>query len=283
MDPDSGGFSSSAIFKKALLTVSFSSFYFYQTGKNNLVYSGPVIRYDSSPVAKKAPPASPKKKKKVIYLSFDDGPQKGTGKVLAVLKEEQVPATMFLVGEHIYGSSYQSELYDSLKENELLQLSNHSYTHAFHNRFSSFYENADSAVADFKRCADSLALSNTIARTPGRNIWRTKTISSTDITASAATADSLQKNGFTVIGWDLEWHFDQHDRLVQTDSLMMKQVDSFFCKRQTKTRDHLVLLAHDRNFALPRDSARLHRFIKEMKKTDEYDFDTLNNYPAVVN
>ena len=44
--------------------------------------------------------SSSKKPKKKIYLTFDDGPNKGTGNVLHIAKDEGVPVTFFLVGEH---------------------------------------------------------------------------------------------------------------------------------------------------------------------------------------
>src|SRR5689334_11102870 len=49
----------------------------------------------------------PKKKKKKIYLTFDDGPNKGTRKVLHIAQEEQVPVTFFIVGEHVFASTTQ--------------------------------------------------------------------------------------------------------------------------------------------------------------------------------
>lgn len=68
---------------------------------------------------------------------------------------------------------------------------------------------------DFKRCADSLEPTNNIIRTLGRNIWRSVNISCTDIKKSTAAADSLQKVGFTAIGWNLEWHFDSELKLMK--------------------------------------------------------------------
>jgi len=38
---------------------------------------------------------------KILYLTFDDGPLKGTVNVLKILEEEKVDATMFCVGKHV--------------------------------------------------------------------------------------------------------------------------------------------------------------------------------------
>lgn len=39
--------------------------------------------------------------RKVVYLTFDDGPHKNTFKLLELLKEEGVPATFFLIGNEL--------------------------------------------------------------------------------------------------------------------------------------------------------------------------------------
>jgi peptidoglycan-N-acetylglucosamine deacetylase len=278
MDPDSGGyFTGSNLVKTSLLTISFSAFYFYRTENQS-----PTLRIsmatEDSVLSEKPVKVLPKKKKKTIYLTFDDGPNKGTRKLIEICKQENIPVTMFLVGEHVYGSKEQSELYDSLSSNQLFEIANHSYTHANGNHYQQFYELPDSVVSDFKRCADSLGLSSNIIRTPGRNIWRTENISTTDIRSSKTAADSLHANGFTAMGWDLEWHFTNDQHLVQSDSLMHSQIDSAFSNNRTKTKGKLVLLAHDRSFYSSNDSAALHRFIIRLKESDEYDFDKVSGY-----
>ena len=56
-----------------------------------------------------------KKKKKKIYLTFDDGPNKGTRNVLDIVKDEKIPVTFFIVGEHVYASINQNITWDSLQ------------------------------------------------------------------------------------------------------------------------------------------------------------------------
>ena len=136
-------------------------------------------------------------------------------------------------------------------------------------------------INDFIRCEDSLHLSKKIIRTPGRNIWRTNSITSTDLKNSEAAADSLRSNGFTVVGWDLEWSFDNALNVTNTGDELLQQVDSAFSKRKTKTPDHLVLLAHDQVYADAEDSARLHQFMAKLKNSNEYNFEVISNYPGV--
>ncbi|HMO61374.1 MAG TPA: polysaccharide deacetylase family protein [Ferruginibacter sp.] len=222
--------------------------------------------------------ATSKKKKKTIYLTFDDGPNKGTRNVMNIVRSEAVPVTLFVVGEHVFGCAEQKNTYDSLRQCRYIEIANHSYTHA-HCRYEKFYAAPDSVVHDFARCADSLGLQTGIVRTPGRNIWRTENISSTDIKSSVAAADSLKQHGFVAVGWDVEWHFNQQLNLLSTDEELLSKVDSVFAKGKTKTPNHLVLLAHDQAYTDSGDSAHLHRFIQKLKFKDDYDFDFISNYP----
>lgn len=281
MDPDSGGsFYNSAIFKSSVLTVALSSIYFYETDKHFFLFKPAAVKKDSAVTFVKKE-NKPVKKKKTIYLTFDDGPNKGTRAVMHIIKQENIPVTLFVIGEHVYGSRYQSAIYDSVSQSDLFEIANHSYTHAFENRFEKFYAVPDSAVRDFKRCADSLNLTSNIIRTPGRNIWRTDSLSCTDLKNSTAAADSLQSKGFKAMGWDLEWHFNSEQRLVQTYEEMANEVDSAFAHNKTKTANQLVLLAHDQVYANPEDSASLQQFINQLKSKDEYEFETVSKYPGV--
>lgn len=222
-----------------------------------------------------------KKKKKTIYLTFDDGPNKGTRKVMHIADAEEIPITMFVIGEHVYGSKEQTATYDSIVQSKYVEIANHSFTHASHNKFEKFYAVPDSVISDFARCADSLKLPYKIIRTPGRNIWRTGTISATDIKSTAAAADSLRQQGYNAVGWDLEWKFGKQQELMCSGDDLLRMIDSVFAKGQTKTPDELVILAHDQAYADANDSAELHAFMKKLKLKEEYGFDVISNYPGV--
>jgi peptidoglycan/xylan/chitin deacetylase (PgdA/CDA1 family) len=222
----------------------------------------------------------PKKKKKKIYLTFDDGPNKGTRKVLHIVQQEQVPVTFFIVGEHVYASTTQHATWDSLQLTDSIELCNHSYTHA-HNHYARFYKQPDTVVNDFRRCSDSLHLDNSIVRTPGRNIWRVDTLTFTDLKKSAAAADSLQQAGFTILGWDLEWHYDHKTfTLLNRSEFLLQEIDSLFAHNKTRTPENLVLLAHDQVYEDSDDSCELHELIKNLKKREEYELVVASKYPG---
>ena len=210
-----------------------------------------------------APPV--KKKKKKIYLTFDDGPNKGTRNVLDIVKDENIPVTFFIVGEHVFASVNQNTTWDSLQMAKQIEICNHSYTHALHNKFEKFYESPDSVVSDFQRAHDSLDLKNNIVRTPGRNAWRIDSLQFTDLKKSKAAVDSLQKAGFIVMGWDLEWHYDHKELTVKNSAdELIKQIDSVFNNKKTKSPEHLVLLAHDQVYGKTKDSAELRQLIQKL-------------------
>lgn len=220
-------------------------------------------------------------KKKKIYLTFDDGPNRGTKNVFTIVKNEEVPVTFFIVGEHVFASMGQNRLWDSMKIAQHIELCNHSFSHA-HNKYAKYYQAPDSVVQDFKRTKDSLKFDNLVARTPGRNIWRIDTLHFTDLKKSAEAADSLQNAGFVLMGWDLEWEFDHKTMSVTaTAEKMVEEIDSVFSKHRTKCADNLVLLAHDQAFVKSDDSLQLCEFFRLLKERDEYELLLASNYPGV--
>ena len=286
MQPAAGAFiKRSYITKIALLTLTFSAFYFYKEHRSaQNARLKMAVKKDSSTIITASLPTEEttpkKKKKKTIYLTFDDGPNKGTQNVMDIINDEQIPATLFVIGEHVYGSKLQASVYDSVRQSAYVELANHSYTHA-HNKFSKFYSVPDNVVNDFKRCADSLSLSSNIVRTPGRNIWRLNDIKHTDNYSSKDAADALQQSGYIVMGWDLEWHFNNQLQAIQTYDQLAMQIDSMFVHNRTKTTDHLVLLAHDQVYSNAKDSTSLRKLVSKLKEKGDYDFAFINRYPGI--
>ncbi|HCM35795.1 polysaccharide deacetylase family protein [Chryseobacterium sp.] len=218
--------------------------------------------------------------KRVIYLTFDDGPNQGTENLLKILDKRNVCATAFLVGKHAYGSTRQKKDFELLKQNPLIELANHSFTHA-HNKYTDFYRNAESVVHDFDIAKDSLKLHDKIARTPGRNIWRLNNINVTDIKSSTAAADGLKKEGYKVIGWDLEWRPSQKMTLKGSHEAMLKKVDSIFLNDLEKTSRHLVFLTHDQYLRDTDSINELDLFIEKLQKSNRFVFRKISQYPKI--
>lgn len=238
---------------------------------------------NAHPVAKAAPTIDDENvssDKRVIYLTFDDGPNQGTENLLRILNKRNVCATAFLVGQHAYGSKKQKDGIELLKKDPLVELANHSYTHA-HNKYTDFYKNPEAVVRDFDIAKDSLKLTDKIARTPGRNIWRLNNITATDIKSSTLAANSLKKAGYKVIGWDLEWKPTNKMALKGNHQLMLKKVDSIFYNDLEKTSRHLVFLTHDQYLTDSDSLDELDLFIEKLQKTNRFVFRKISAYPKI--
>lgn len=72
---------------------------------------------------------------KTVFLTFDDGPGKYTNEVLDILKEKEVPATFFLIGEKIEKTSASDAVWKRyIEEGHGLAL--HSYSHDYGKLYS---------------------------------------------------------------------------------------------------------------------------------------------------
>ena len=218
--------------------------------------------------------------KRYIYLTFDDGPNRGTKNLLKITNKYQIPITAFVVGKHAYDSKTQSKELEELENDQLVEIANHSYSHAA-NRYSDFYKNPENVIRDFDRARDSLKFKNKYARTPGRNIWRTAHINNTDIKTSKIGADELQKAGYVLVGWDLEWKPDHSMKLKGSHKEMAKRVDSIFFNDLEKTSRHLVFLTHDQYLQDDESVKELDLFISGLQNSNRFEFRKISDYPNI--
>jgi len=218
--------------------------------------------------------------KRTIYLTFDDGPNRGTENLIKILNKHNIYATSFIVGRHINSSKKQKVDYENLQKDSLIEIANHSYNHAA-NKYAKFYQNPEKVVHDFKIVRDSLKLLNPIARTPGRNIWRINGINVTDIKASKIAADQLQNAGFKLVGWDLEWRGNSEMKLKNNHQEMLKKVDSIFFNDLEKTPRHLVLLTHDQYLYDENSVKELDLFIQKLQESNRFIFKKISDYPKI--
>lgn len=221
------------------------------------------------------------RKKKKIYLTFDDGPNKGTRNVLGVIEEEKVPASFFIVGIHTTDTRQQQETWELLQADSTIELCNHSYSHA-RNRYTSYYEEPGIIVNDFNYSKEKLGFKNNIARTPGRNAWRIGSIDHTDIYESKAAIDSLHSAGYAVMGWDIEWTFDHKTLAPDADTaLLLRRIYNLLEAKKTRTADHLVFLAHDQAFQKAEYVEELRYVIQQLKNNPEYELMLASEYPGI--
>ncbi|MCU0337808.1 MAG: polysaccharide deacetylase family protein [Sediminibacterium sp.] len=214
-----------------------------------------------------------------VYVTFDDGPQKGTKEVLELCQQLGIPATFFLVGAHL-ADPYQKDYLARLKADKAMELANHSYTHAFYNNFKKFYSQPDAAVADFLKAQEALSIQTKIIRFPGNGSW----MSGGKFRGPASTknvAIALDSLGYHVFGWDVEWHFSRKDaRPVQSAEKMLAQIEELR-QKGTVTKRHIVWLMHDRMFKRPEDLDSLRKVLVNLKSNHSTSFRVASEYPGM--
>ncbi|RSK27309.1 polysaccharide deacetylase [Bacillus sp. HMF5848] len=173
--------------------------------------------------------------KKIVYLTFDDGPSAATADILTILKEYKAKATFFMLKNNI-------ERYPTLAI-QVVQSQNAAGCHGVTHRVNSFYKNKDTAVNEMLSCRRSLAVitaeHSNIIRTPfGSYPYMNEEI-----------RDALSDAGF--IYWD--WNVDSSDWTATNAADIVKTV-----KQQINTLDKKgitpVILLHDEDMtaqALP--------------------------------
>ncbi len=216
---------------------------------------------------------------KILYMTFDDGPMKGTSSVLKILKEEKVNATMFLVAGNVVRNL-------SLFKKELLMpnilVANHTYSHA-HGRYRKFYSNKYGVLSDVEH-AQMLIGGHKYLRLAGRNVWRIPNNDRDDYGIKKSQRrvehrdyDALKRDGFYIYGWDVEWHFDRRGRMRGGAEHMANQIEAVLRRNKTIKKGKVVLLAHDFMFRNKQSEDELRKFVKIMKKRG-WKFQTIDKY-----
>ncbi|SFC85383.1 polysaccharide deacetylase family protein [Clostridium uliginosum] len=163
-------------------------------------------------------------RKKVIYLTFDDGPSgKVTNRVLDTLKENDIKATFFLIGNQIKGrEDVVKRMYD---EGHSIGL--HTYTHKFKNIYSS----EDKFVKEMIDCRNEInevvGISPNIIRFPGGS---RKHLSNNFL-------NKLHDNNFKIYDWNLE-NSDGLNPKIPPDKLYRKAT------KGSEKLSRVILLMH---------------------------------------
>lgn len=135
---------------------------------------------------------------RVVYLTFDDGPQPDTTPlVLDILKEEGVQATFFMVGANVVK---EPALYERVRQ-EGHSVGSHTYNHksGFKLSFSAYMEEVAKGHQPLGEDTQRLF------RPPyGRMTWRQK--------------NALLQQGYTIVLWDVMTH--DWDKAYHADKIL---------------------------------------------------------------
>jgi chitin deacetylase len=190
--------------------------------------------------------------RKIIALTFDDGPWSSTEKVLNILKENQIPATFFMVGKHISARP-------QIAQKVVLAghaVGNHTWSHQYGK-----YTTA-TAAAEIQRTSDLLyqatGTRTTLFRPPA------------GILNNGLAAYAQSQKG-TVIMWSndsLDWR--SHSSQAITSNVVKN------------ARSGSIVLLHDGGGDRSRTIAALPGIIRELKKQG-YEFVTVPQLLEIKN
>ena len=220
---------------------------------------------------------------KVLYLTFDDGPLRGTENVLKILQEEGVDATMFCVGRHVLK---RKEIFQREMQMQNLQLVNHTYSHA-NGHYRRFYSNLYSVMSDIEH-AQLIIGGTKFLRLAGRNVWRLPEVRRNDYglpraqwRAEVKDYNTLARNGFYIVGWDVEWGFN-HKTGMPTCSAktLANRIERARRRGKLAKRGRAVLLTHDFMFRTKDSSRELRKFIRIMKNRG-WKFKKIKHYVSI--
>lgn len=102
-----------------------------------------VYKVDSKPGMFEPWELEKNSKKKIAYLTIDDGPSYNTNKILSILKENNINATFFIIGQN-------AERYPELVKEEVAEgnsVANHTYSHSIRYR-----EGTQKFIDDVNKC-----------------------------------------------------------------------------------------------------------------------------------
>jgi len=192
-------------------------------------------------------------RKKVLYLTFDDGPSNNvTNNVLDTLKENNVKATFFLIGSQIEGSE------DVVKRinDEGHSIGLHTYSH----KYKSIYCNENTFINEMIACRneinDIVGISPNIIRFPGGSYKH----------LNKNYLKKLHDNNFKIYDWNLD-NTDGLKPKLSTYKLYRKAI------KGSKDLQTIILLMHCTD--IHKNTCKALPQIIEYYKSQGYEFKTI--------
>lgn len=196
---------------------------------------------------------------KIAYLTFDDGPIMATKNIIEVIKEEDIPVSMFFVGNQI--ENFRS-IYETALSYKNITIGNHSYCHA-NGKYKQFYVNSDEVVNDIKKANEIISKDRSSTtqshflptRLAGRNVFRLPFISRDDFGLDKEQTakewlgyEKVFKEGFYIYGWDVEWSNNAIGKPVESPMDIVNTMENVCAKNRSRLPNKVVVLMHDRMF-----------------------------------
>ncbi|AXK49019.1 polysaccharide deacetylase [Aliarcobacter trophiarum LMG 25534] len=226
---------------------------------------------------------------KIALLTFDDGPIISTKNIIEVVREEDIPVTMFFVGCQI--EVFQNIYKDAISYPNIL-IANHTYSHA-NNKYRKFYSNPTLVVEDIKKANEIVGLDNVSntsslylpVRLAGRNVFRLPTITKNDNMIDEVQRekeivgyDDIYKEGYYIYGWDIEWASEKDGKPILTPQEIYNDMEKIYQKKLSSKENKVVLLMHDFMFSNNFDGKENLRTLIQLLKNGGWSFENIENY-----
>lgn len=202
-------------------------------------------------------PNDMEKDKKIVYLTFDDGPSSNTFDILDILEEMNVTATFFIVG-----SSITPEGEDALirMANEGHTIGIHTYSHICDQMYCSVERFLDEYNTVYQQIYDITGQRANIYRFPwGSNNGYSKGIKDTLL-------DEMERRGFTCY----DWNVDSNDSVGRPTAYSIRHN----VEKDLEAHDYPIILMHDSG--INKLTVQQLPSIIKMIKDKGYEFDTLD-------
>lgn len=204
--------------------------------------------------------------KKVVYLTFDDGPSTTvTPRILDILEHEGVDATFFVVGKYV---DEQKELVKREAE-EGNAVAIHSYTHDYNYLYPGGKINVDNCISDFEKTSDSIKsilgqdYKIRALRLPGGYYSWNKN----DPANAQAVIDKMHEKNWHQIEWNCLSGDAEGNAPKTAEQLYQETVQT------VGTREKAVILMHD-TYQKEATAEALPRIIEYLKQQG-YEFKTI--------
>lgn len=178
--------------------------------------------------------------KKVVYLTFDDGPSETvTPQILDILKKEDVHATFFLIGKYIDKDQASKDLVKR-EFDEGNAIGNHTYSHDYNYLYPNGKINLENCMSDFEKTNQSLKnilgedFSTRAVRFPGGQMtWDKK-----DPSGAEAMDKALHDKDYHQIDWN-SLSGDAEGASKKAEQLKQEVI------KTVANREKAIILMHD--------------------------------------
>jgi len=213
-----------------------------------------------------------------LYFTSDDGPLVGSKYLDQIIRDYEVPFTIFLVGKPMSTDARLEPNLLRYKSNPYVALGNHSFSHAnFH--YKKFYQNPEGVEQDFMKNQNYLGLTSKLARLPGRNVYSINSVAKGEPNALKAAKLLTKNENYKFFGWDYELHHNGKGAILEDNALThYNKIKELLKSGKTFRKNQIIILMHDQMFTSVKTQETLGELILLLQDDEDIKIKTLDSY-----